>query len=89
MSEKTIGMLQGFILSLVVLAGGCSILGILPTAIPFLDAAGGPQSDETISIDRFSAVYPDWVLDEPDYHKEAREVKEQQLECNKHTPNSW
>lgn len=72
MSEKTIGMLQGFILSIVLIIGGCTIFA----AIPFLDAVGGPQSDENINITRSTIDYPSWTIDEPEYHKQAREKQD-------------
>lgn len=77
MSEKTIGMLQGFILSIVLIIGGCTIFA----AIPFLDAVGGPQSDENVNITRSTIDYPSWTIDEPEYHKQARETAEQDRDC--------
>lgn len=81
MSERTIGMLQGFLLSIALIVGGCSIFA----AIPFLDAMGGPQSDENVSINHSAVDYPNWTIDEPEYHKQARENAERDDICPKHT----
>ena len=78
MSEKTIGMLQGFVLSIVIIIGGCSIF-------PFLNTMGGTQSDKNTSIDPATVDYPNWTIPEPQYRKQAREAAKKGIDCNKHT----